>query len=155
VNLTNRTLQRTTFQAGSGATINIGCSTGGCSAKTVVFTRPIECPVSAGQTCSFFLHLESQASVSVNDDGFFGFLVDGVAPVPGQTDPKGLYAFNASDPNSDHPSARSSAIIAKVKNTTTNQLHTIEVDIGCTDQTGDGCSAGMGFRTLSTSVYTP
>jgi hypothetical protein len=122
-----------------------------------VFTRPIECPVSAGKTCTFYLHLEAEAAVSVSDLGQFRFLVDGVAPVPGQTDPGGYVIYIYSNPDSSSVSARSYAVIAKVKNTTTNQLHPIEVDIGCVNVTSahDGCNADINNRTLSTGVYTP
>lgn len=153
INLPNRTLQRTTFQTVSG--VGTSCSTAGCQITAVVFTRSIACPVAAGQTCTLYLHLEGQTSVSANDNGLYRFLVDGVAPNPGPTDPNGFYSWDGSDPNSAVPNARSYAIAAKVKNSSKNQLHTIEVDIGCEDQTGDGCNGFMGFTSLSTGVYTP
>jgi hypothetical protein len=157
VNLTNRKLQFTTFQAGTGNPVEAACSTAGCLTTAAVFTRPIECPVSSGQTCTFYLHLEGQALVNSNDTGLFRFLIDGVAPVPSQTNTDGTVSFDSNDPTSGGSfSARSYAVIAKVKNTTKNQLHMIEVDIGCQDLTdGGGCFAELGFRTLSTSVYTP
>jgi hypothetical protein len=155
VNLTNRTLQRTTFQAGSGAPLQPICSTQRCGAKVIAFTRPIGCPVSAGKTCTFYLHLESQIAVTPWDLAYLRFLVDGATPVPRQTDPDGYVFIVSSDPNSGAFVARSYAVIAKVKNTTANQLHSIEVDIGCDDLTDDGCFAVMDGRTLSTGVYTP
>jgi len=153
INLPNRTLQRTTFQTVAG--VGTSCSTAGCQVTAVAFTRPMACPVAAGQTCTLYLHLEGQALVSANDNGLFRFLVDGVAPNPGPTDPNGFYSWDDANPTSGVPNARSYSVTAKVKNTSKNQLHTIEVDIGCEDSTGDGCSAFLGFANLSTGVYTP
>lgn len=158
VSLSNRTLRRTNLQVGIGAEVGTSCSTLGCMATAATFTHPIECPVSAGKTCTFVLHLESQVELSYYDDGFFRFLVDGVAPVPTDQTNEGYVDFDDDDANSPNPSTRSYAVVAKVKNTTKNQLHTIEVDISCFDSThygATGCWATMLFRTLSTSVYTP
>jgi hypothetical protein len=153
-NLPNRTLQRTTFQANSSGT-EATCSGSGCQATAVVFTRPISCPVKTGKTCTLNLNVVGQVSVSTNDDGLFRFLVDGVAPVPGPTDPKGYFSWDSFDPNSTVESARSYAVSAEVKNTSDNQLHSVEVDIACADETGDGCTAVMGFASMSTGVFTP
>jgi hypothetical protein len=153
-NLTNRTLQRTTLQA-SDSSVSTSCTGSGCISSTAVFARPIACTAPAGKTCTFYLHLESQGSVSASDNGLFKFLVDGLTPVPGPTDSNGFLSWVDGDPNSVLPAARSYAVVAKVRNSGRNQVHSIEVDIGCQDTTGDSCSATMGFASLSTAVYTP
>lgn len=153
-NLPNRTLQRTTFQAtltGAEAT----CGESACHTTAVVFTRPISCPVKAGKTCTLYLHLEGQTLVTANDEGFFRFLIDGLTPVPGPTGPTGEVGFAGFDPNSSSSRTTSFAVVGKVKNTSDNELHSIEVDFGCGDTNGDGCMAIMGFASLSTSVFTP
>jgi hypothetical protein len=82
-------------------------------------------------------------------------LIDGIAPAPGPTDSNGDYSFAGFDPNSTSSSARSFAVVGKVKNTSDNELHSIEVDIGCADTNSDGCMGIMGFSSLSTGVFTP
>jgi hypothetical protein len=133
----------------------VTCSGAGCQTTAVVFTRPVSCPVKAGKTCTLYLHLEGNAYVSVSDLGLFRFLIDGIAPAPGPTDSNGDYSFAGFDPNSTSSSARSFAVVGKVKNTSDNELHSIEVDIGCADTNSDGCMGIMGFSSLSTGVFTP
>jgi hypothetical protein len=153
-NLPNRTLQRTIFQINPAA-VDATCSDSGCLATAVAFTRPITCPVTTGKTCTLYLHVESQVAVTANDDGLFRFLIDGRTPSPGPTDKNGYFSWDLQDPNSAVEEARSYAIVATVKNTSNNQSHSIEMDIGCGDLTGDGCVGTLGFASMSISVFTP
>jgi hypothetical protein len=137
------------------AGIEATCTGSGCQTTAVVFTRPISCPVKAGKTCTLYLHVEGQAYVSAKDNGLFRFLIDGLAPVSGPTDKNGYFSWDAFDANSALSIARSYAVVGKVTNSSDNQLHPIEVDIGCEDETGDGCTAIMGFASMSTGVFTP
>ena len=75
--------------------------------------------------------------------------------MPGPTDSDGYFSWNIFDPNSANDNARSYAVSAKVTNTSDNQLHSIEMDIGCEDETGDGCTGIMDYANMSTSVFTP
>jgi hypothetical protein len=56
----------------SGASAN--CSGNGCTATAVMFpSLNVVCPVSAGLTCTFYIHVESIASATSPDNGFFRF----------------------------------------------------------------------------------
>ncbi len=154
--LGNRVLQKTTFMI-STSSIPAVCSTSGCVASTPVFSKSVQCPRPAGQTCTFYLHLESTVNGTALDNELFKFLVNGVAPTPGPTDSNGFTRWDLGDPDSGaiQGEARSFAVVAKVRNSSANQSHAVEVDIACEDQTGDGCSATMAFASLSMAVYTP
>jgi len=154
--LSTRVLQRTALLANS-SNVNATCSTSGCSAATAVFVKTAVCPQPAGKTCTLYVHLESQDKVTVNDNGLFKFLVDGLPPNPGATDGTGLFRWDLSDPDSGliNFEARSYAVVAIVTNSTGGQGHRVEVDIACQDVTGDGCTASMGLASLSIAVYTP
>ena len=154
--LGNRVLQKTTFMV-STSTVPAICSTSGCLASTPVFSKSVQCPRPAGQSCTFYLHLESTVNGTALDNELFKFLVNGVAPIPGPTDSNGFARWDLSDPDSGaiQGEARSFAVVAKVRNSSANQSHAIEVDIACEDETGDGCSAAMAFASLNIAVYTP
>ena len=156
VTVGNRALQRTGFQT-NNSNVSTTCSTSGCSAQTAVFRRNATCSGPVGQTCTLYIHLESQVKVTVNDNGLFRFLVDGASPNPGPTDGSGFFRWNLNDPDSGliNFEARSYAVVAFVTNALVNQNHTIEVDIACQDQTADGCSASMGLASLANGVYAP
>jgi hypothetical protein len=154
--LGNRVLQKTTFMV-STSTVPAICSASGCLASTPVFSKSIQCPKPAGQTCTFYIHLESTVNGTTDDNLLFKFLVNGVAPTPGPTDSNGFTRWDLSDPDSGviQGESRSFAVVAKVKNGSANQSHAVEVDIACEDETGDGCSATMAFASLNIAVYTP
>ena len=87
VNIRNVTLVSTTFRTNVGP-VTVACSSSLCE-NLGVFVTPsvlnVICPQPAGATCTFYVHLETQASVTANDTGVFQFLVDGVAPSPCMT----------------------------------------------------------------------
>jgi hypothetical protein len=154
--LSSRILQRTALLT-SNSNISATCSTSGCTAATPVFLKNAVCPLPAGNTCTLYIHLESQDKVTTNDNGLFKFLVDGLPPNPGPTDGTGLFRWDLNDPDSGliNFEARSFAVVATVRNSSRGQGHSVEVDIACQDQTGDGCSASMGLASLNIAVYTP
>lgn len=154
--LSNRILQKTAFQV-STSNVPATCSTSGCLTATPVFSRSLQCPKPAGQTCTFYLHLESTVNITTADNGLFKFLVDGLAATPGPTDSNGFTRWILSDPDSGaiQGEARSFAVVATVRNRSSNQSHPVEVDIACEDETGDGCTATMAFASLEMNVYTP
>jgi hypothetical protein len=156
ISLANRVLQKTTFMVNTSNVTAI-CNTSGCLASAPVFSKSVQCPKPAGQTCTFYVHLESTVNGTADDNELFKFLVDGAAPTPGPTDSNGFTRWDLSDPNSGviQGQARSFAVVAKVKNSSANQSHAVEVDIACEDETGDGCSATMAFASLNIGVYTP
>jgi hypothetical protein len=156
-NIRNLTLVSTAFRTSAGP-VTVSCTPSLCENLGVVLTPSvvrIVCPQPAGATCTYYIHLETQASVSANDSGVFQFLVDGVAPAPGPTDFRGFFAWDTADPNSTVMQARSYAVVAQVTNSQANQPHSIEVEFGCVDETGDGCSSTMGVASMSIALYKP
>jgi hypothetical protein len=151
--LANRTLLKTTFQTTSGEVAS--CSGNACQATAIAFTTSVSCPVKGGKTCTLYVHVETQDSVSASDSGFFRFLIDGDPPKPGPTDSQGDFFWVSGDPNSARGVARSYAVVAKVTNGYENETHFVEMDLGCEDGTGDGCRAALGFSSMSIGVFTP
>jgi len=157
VNIKNVTLVSTTFRTNVGP-VTVACSFAACENLGVFLTPSllnITCPQPAGATCTFYVNLQTQASVTPNDSGIFEFLVDGVAPRPGPTDIHGFFAWDTADPNSTVMQARSYAVVARVTNSKANQSHGVEAEFGCIDLTGDGCSATMGPANMSIGLFTP
>ena len=154
VDVKNVTLVFTTFRT----PVTVACSFAACENLGVFLTPSllnITCSQPAGATCTFYLNLQTQASVTANDSGIFQFLVDGVAPRPGPTDIHGFFVWDTADPNSTVMQARSYAVVARVTNSRANQAHGVEAEFGCIDLTGDGCSATMGATSMSIGLFTP
>lgn len=157
--LLNRRLRNTDFQTEPNA-ITTGCSVLNCLAPPALIfpVLPALCPVPANQTCTFYIHLESQAALSANDRGLFQFLVDAAPPVPGPTDPGGFFSWDNNDPDSAmaQPFAHSYAVTAVVKNAVPNQVHPITVSVSCVDSNGSGaCRVNSGLSNLEVNIYTP
>jgi hypothetical protein len=154
--LGNRVLQRTTLMV-STSNIPAICGTSGCIASTPVFSTSVRCLRPSGQTCTFYIHLESTVKGTAFDNELFTFLVDGLSPKPGPADSSGFVRWDLSDPDSGAigGEARSFAVVARVRNRSANQSHAVEVDIACEDETGDGCTANMQVASLNMAVYTP
>jgi hypothetical protein len=156
-NIRNLTLVSTAFRTNAGS-VTVSCTPSLCENLGVVVTPSVVhiiCPQPGGATCTYHIHLETQAAVSANDSGVFQFLVDGVAPTPGPTDFRGFFAWDTADPNSTVMQARSYAVVAQVTNSQANQPHSVEVEFGCVDETGDGCSSTMGLASISIALYKP
>jgi hypothetical protein len=99
--------------------------------------------------------------------GFYQFLVDGVAPNIGPTDPNGDYIFeisaytvssNAVGTIETRQSYPASAV-ANVTNSVSNN-HTISVSVGCHDVNGEGngtngCAAAAHWSTMRVDVFEP
>jgi hypothetical protein len=153
----NRVLKKTHFITNT-AVVTATCNLSSCGTFTAIFPQVnIVCPVLAPKTCTYYIALESQDTVTDNDNGFFQFLIDGVAPTPGATDSSGFYSWLSGDPNSGSrvTDSRSYAVIGEVTNSTNNQAHGIKVSIGCRDNDGAGCTATTRFATLRIDVFTP
>jgi hypothetical protein len=101
--ISNETLVTTTFVVNKqNATAK--CRITGCRAKTAMFAPiSVTCPAATGQTCTFHISLDAKTSVTFGcgqngcfgaaPDGFYQFLVDGIAPSIGPTDEQGDYIF--------------------------------------------------------------
>ncbi|HZQ70771.1 MAG TPA: hypothetical protein VFA68_19745 [Terriglobales bacterium] len=155
--LKNVTLISTTFGTNVGP-VTVACSPSFCENLGGFLTPSVLhviCPQPAGATCTYYVHLETQAAATANDSGIFQFSVDGVAPKPGPTDIHGFFVWDTADPNSTVMQARSYAVVAHVTNAKDNQAHSIDVEFGCIDLTGDGCSSTMGPASMSIGLFTP
>lgn len=84
--------------------------------------------------------------------GFIKFLVDGAAPSPGPTDPSGFLTWSLYAEGFDE---HSFAATATVTNTSLNQAHTVEADLGCEDILNGGCSEYIDLANLSIEAYKP
>jgi hypothetical protein len=159
--LTTHTLKGTYFDVGHGTTAS--CSSSGCTATAIAFNESIKCPAVAGKTCTFQITIESQNQVgglsgSTGEYGFYQFLVDGVAPSPGPTQPTGFYYWIGGYPvNFGAVIGLSAAVTATVQNTVANQVHSITEGVGCAEVVGDpsGCSGFQGLSNLQIAVTTP
>jgi hypothetical protein len=155
--ISNETLATTTLvvnkERGSA-----NCVDGGCRAKKAMFAPiTVMCPADIGKTCTFHVSLDTKAEISFVDDGFYQFLVDGVAPVPGPTFDGGFYRFvRFQQTNSIGPTRQSypATVVATVTNTN-SQNHTIVVSIACKDENGDGCTATAYQSTMRVDVFEP
>jgi hypothetical protein len=157
--LTNRVLQNTHFETAAFGGVTASCNAANCLKTVNLFSFSslgVRCPALANHGCTFYIHVESQNMISASDDGFYQFLVDGKAPIPGPTDAPGFYAWLIADPDSGPiVEGRSSAVTAQVVNTVANQNHKVQVKIGCFDINGNGCTATGGFASLRIDVFTP
>ncbi len=140
------------------------CATRNCTATRAIFNKlKMICPTAMHGTCTYYIHVQTQAQVSALDAGLFRFLVDGNPPPSGSgiggTDQNGYIRWVNTDPDSGiiKTDARSYAVVAEVTNDTlVNQPHTIEVFIGCTDTDSSGsCSVTSGLSSQTVDVYTP
>jgi hypothetical protein len=161
ITLSSRSLASTTFQT-NNTKVTASCASHNCFGTARVFSPSplnVVCPAVLGGTCTYYIDLESQVEVSTSECGLFKFLVDGIAPNPGPTDSKGFFVWLNNDPQSGVITpyeARSYAVVATVKNNTSaNQAHLIEVDIGCQATSGSSCAASIDFATLQIGVYRP
>jgi hypothetical protein len=155
--LAGRTLKSLSYAVRTG-TVSTSCGTSGCSSTTALVPAVnVACPSTAlPSTCTYYIHVEAQTSVSSFDNGLFQFLVDGKPASPGALFPGGYFSFQSGDPNSgNYLQAHSYAAVGVVSNSANNQAHTIRVQIGCADQTGDGCSAQGGLATVEIAVSKP
>jgi hypothetical protein len=154
----NRTLVASQFFVNNtDLAVEAQCTTGGCQATAPVYTPTITCPGPVSQTCTYYVQVAAQVSVTPNDFGEYRFLIDGTPPVHYQTDLSGYFNWVQQDPNSGLGvwEARSYAAVATVTNRTANQAHRVEVDIACYDVTGDGCIGAFGFGDLRVDVFRP
>jgi hypothetical protein len=159
--LATHVLKASYFDTSSSA-VTASCSFSFCTATATVFNESIKCPVVAGKTCTFQITIESGNTVvgnsgTINEEGVYQFLVDGVAPSPGPTDGSGLYLWTSAQPIFGAVFGTSYAVTATVRNTVANQAHSITEGIGCFEVTGDasGCSATQGFSNFQIAVTTP
>ena len=157
--LANRALVNTWFETNNVA-VNANCAVAGCVSPNVPLfpILPIVCPAAVGGTCTFYIHLETDDSLTINDQGRFQFLVGGVPPNPGPTFGGGIFIWDNLDPNSGvaFPFSHSYAVTATVKNTVVNQVWPVAVNLSCADNGAPaGCAAMTFLSNLEVGVYLP
>ena len=145
------------------------CQSTGCSAKTSMFAAiPVTCPAATGQTCTFHIALDTKTSIvsgcgncgGSGGTGFYQFLVDDAPPTIGPTTKDGNYlfekfAYTAGLPKVATRQSYPASVLTSVTNSTSN-IHTILVNVGCSDanHTG-GCSAVAYWTTMRVDVFEP
>jgi hypothetical protein len=158
--LPNRTLVNTWFET-NNVRVTATCPTAGCMSPNVPLfpALPIVCPVAAGGTCTFYIHLETNDLLTISDEGMFQFLVGAVPPNPGPTLPGGYFVWDNRDPNSSiaFPFSHSYAVTAIVTNTTANEAWPVAVSLSCIDNAGTpaGCKTATLLSNLEVGVYLP
>ena len=160
--LTKHMLKGTYFDT-SSSLASASCSSAGCGAYAPIFSESIVCPAMAGGKCTYQVTIQSQNNAGSNDSkvgeqGVYQFLVDGVAPNPGPVgSPCSCYTWSGASRNFSFAIRGTSyAVTATVTNATSNQTHSIAVNIGCTENHGNtsGCFATTGFANLGIATYT-
>jgi len=160
-------LWRSFFDTSSEA-VGTSCDSEACSAFTPIFIEQVVCPVQEGQSCTFQITIESENYVGSNEStplygesGQYQFLVDGAAPSPGPVGVIDLicpncYEWMYSKQWNEVFIGTSYAVTATVTNTTWQQKHSVEVDIGCREEQDDatGCHAATWLANLQVAVYT-
>jgi hypothetical protein len=132
------------------------CSTTGCTAIAPMFTESIGCPGPAGTKCTYEVDIATQTNVSPADEaGLYQFMIDGGVPNGGGTDSNGIYFWQAFGDPGSYTSAYT--VTSQVQNTNTNQLHTIGVNMGCSDVflNRGGCNGNTGLSSLTVRVHKP
>jgi len=147
--LTRHTQKGTFFETSDSVFV---ISSNGTVVQKLFPVAKIVCPALASKSCTFYVHVETATTASISV-GQFKFLVDGVAPTPGPTDPSGFVIFSAGV--NDETEAFSYAVVGKVTNSVDNQSHTIEVDLGCTSGGIITCQVGAGAATLRIDLFQP
>jgi hypothetical protein len=150
-----------TWFAANNVPINANCIPAGCVSPNVPLfpVLPIVCPGAVGATCTFYIHLETNDTLTIDDKGRFQFLVGGVPPNPGPTAGLGFFVWDNHDPNSAIavPFSHSYAVVAVVTNNAPNQAWPVAVSLSCVDNAGSppGCTAVTQLSNLEVGVYLP
>ena len=158
--LPNRTLVNTWFAA-NNVPVTANCVPAACVSPNVPLfpVLPIVCPGAVGATCTFYIHLETNDTLTIDDKGRFQFLVGGVAPIPGPTTGAGFFVWDNHDPNSATavPFSHSYAVAAFVTNNAPNQAWPVAVSVSCVDNppSPPGCTAVTQLSNLEVGVYVP
>jgi hypothetical protein len=150
---TGHVLNSTLYDSSNGNTAS--CSTIGCFVTAPLFTENIACPGPAGTKCTYEVDIAAQTEVSVaGEDGVFQFLIDGASPNGGGIGGDGLFSVEDQGAAGLYTSAYT--VTSQVQNASTNQSHSIVVNIGCIDTLGvGGCTGTAGFSDLTVGVLKP
>jgi hypothetical protein len=134
------------------------CTAPGCTASGPLTPGwNVTCPVAANLTCTFVLQANVAFSSTSGDSPFVTCKVDGKVPCQ-------YFTIPTPDASGTLVNPGNMTFVVSVKNTSASQVHPVEVDYGCTDNTGDGCQVtainGQNFRAsylgvLRIDVYTP
>jgi len=139
-------------------TLTKSCSLKNCTITGSMFpTVNMQCPGTPGTVCTYQVHVNAQTHVSSMDQGLFRFTIDGKSASSGGTDSKGYVSWASGDPDSGAIAwdARSYTVVVDVSNNTQDEIHHIQVFVGCTDADSSGsCDVSAGFSSMTADVYT-
>lgn len=156
--LPNRTLVNSYFET-NNVPVRATCAAATCVSLPVPLFAPlpVTCPGVIGATCTFYVHLETDDTLTTGDEGEYQFLP---VPLPGPTLPGGFVIWDADTQAfgaaPDQAFTHSYAVVAEVTNTVANQVYPILVNLRCTDINAPaGCTAVTGLSNLEVNVYKP
>jgi hypothetical protein len=139
-------------------TLSKTCSVKNCTTTVSMFPiLNMPCPGATGTSCTFQVHVNAQTHVSSMDSGLFRFKIDTQFINSGGTDSHGYVSWTNADPDSGAIAwdARSYTVVVDVTNTAQDQLHPVQVFVGCTDSDSNGsCDVSTGFSSMTADVYT-
>jgi hypothetical protein len=146
----NQNTDGTSYSFASQSTpVTASCNTTNCTRWTQVANFPtLVCP----STCTLYIHIESEAQLSAGDKGRFRFRVDGQKPDLGPTAADGSVVWLAGDPDAVTRYGTSYSVVARISGT---GLHTVTVDIGCTDTGSGDCAVTSTHSSVEVDTYTP
>lgn len=153
---TKHVLNGTYYDSNNSSQIISGCSTTDClSTPAPIFTESIPCSGATGTKCTYEVNIAAQTFVNFpGDEGLYQFLIDGAAPTGGGTDSSGFYSWEVDGATGWYTSAY--FVTSQVQNTSTNQSHSIAVNVACLDvNLNGGCAAFIAFRSLTVRVLKP
>jgi hypothetical protein len=139
----------------NATSIFASCSGSGCfSGPTPVYLESIPCPGATGVKCTYEVAMAAETTVDPGNAGFYQFLIDGAGPNGGGTEAGGYYPWENQGAGGTYSSAYT--VTSQVQNTSSNQSHSIAVNVACEDTSFSGsCSGGVIFTSLTIRVLKP
>jgi hypothetical protein len=152
--LIKHVLTATYYDATSGA--NASCNTTGCVATANVATESIPCQGATGVKCTYEVNVAAQSNMVSPGEGLYQFLIDGAIPSGGGTDVNGFWIWGIAGPSGPGSMSGSAAysVNSQVTNTSSNQLHSIVVNLGCA-MGNPGCTVNSSQTSLTVRVLKP
>jgi len=143
----NLKLEDTIFQVGQFTELGTGCNPCTDAGAFAPLVAPLEvtCPASAGESCTFAVHVDAAMRADSGSESAFEYIGDpqttviqNIPQIPPST---GFYMWTLNGTNSEVFSA-SHTFVALVKNIKDFQKHHVEIDFGCFvsgGQSGGSC----------------
>jgi hypothetical protein len=143
-----------TYYVNNSPGASASCGTQSCVAIANIYTENIPCPGATGVFCTYEVSIAAQTSLvpyqNGQASGLYQILIDGVGWGGGGP---GYFVWGTFVPVQGTSSSSAFSATSQVVNTSTNQSHSIVVNIGCMG--GPGCSVKSGVATLTVRVLKP